>query len=108
MKDVIELQLQDKISVPLAMAFPKGSEIEPIVSYFMLKLKETGLMSKMKQDWGLGRGRQRNRWEEIQERGTVLGFENLSFPFFILGFGIASSTVLSVLEIILASLLTIP
>lgn len=98
MEDVVELQLQDKISVPLSMAFPKDSQIEPVVSFFILKLRETGLLDKMRQDWSLGGDRQRNHWEEIQESGTVLGFENLSFPFLVLGFGIATSFVLSLLE----------
>ena len=96
MRDINALNLDDKISVPVALAFPPNSEILETFSFFLLKLRETGVLQKIKKNWNLAR--QPKQREEMQESGTVLGFENLSFPFLILAFGTISASTLAVIE----------
>lgn len=92
MKNANALNLDDKISVPVAMAFTPNSEILETFSPFLLKLKETGILQKIKQKWNLGR--KEKEIKQVKESGTVLGFENLSFPFLVLAFGIILSFLL--------------
>ena len=87
------LILDEKISVPVAMAFTPNSEILETLSPFLLKLKESGVLQKIKQKWNLDR--QGGQQRQMQESGTVLGFENLSFPFLVLAFGIIVSMMLA-------------
>ena len=73
------------IPTPIALAFPPNSELVETTNFFLLKLKETGLLHKMRTKW------MPKKEDEVPPTATVLGFENLVFPFLCLTFGVLFS-----------------
>ena len=93
---MIALNLDDQILTPAAMAFPQSSGLVKPFSVFILKLRESGILQKLKMKWKLSKGIRLN--EPSPGSGTVLGFENVSFPFAVLVLGILAAFILSLLE----------
>ena len=98
MDDIVALNLDDKIPDYLSFGLPPDSELLDMINHFMFKLRECGILHKLTQKWMPRKSQIGNRWEQIPETGTVLGFENLSFPFVCLGFGIVMAVTLICLE----------
>lgn len=94
MNGVVALDLEDQLSIADAFAFPQGSELQESVNYFILKLRESGVHDKLRQKWVPSVAKE----TEEQSSGTVLGFENLSFPFLTLAFGVVSAVTLAGME----------
>ena len=93
MGSVTALDLEDRLSIADAFAFPQDSELRESVNHFMLKLRETGVHDKLRQKWIPSTTR-----ETAMGSGTVLGFENLSFPFLILAVGVMTSLAMAGVE----------
>ena len=55
-------------------------------------------MHKLKQKWGVVDPNKGDSFKSSQETGTVLGFENLSFPFVSLAVGMIMSSLMSLVE----------
>ena len=91
-ENFVVLDLDDMIPTPIALAFPPNSELRYTINYFLLKIKESGLLDKMRRDWMPAKK------EEVQEGATVLGFENLVFPFLCLASGLILSLSLAFVE----------
>ena len=98
MTGIVALTLEDKISVPVALGLNPDSELKQHLDHFILKMAETGIMNKIKQDWELASSGQGSKFQHSPEMGTVLGFENLSFPFVTLLCGTATALLLALIE----------
>ena len=88
------LVLDDSISDYLAFGFQKDSEFVGLFNAFLLKLRQTGLLSKIYQRW-IPRDELETKTDET---ATVLGFENLSFPFMGLLWGVGVAFAVGVVE----------
>ena len=88
------LDLEDMIPTPIGLAFPPDSELLATTNYFLLKLKETGLLQKMRTEW------MPTKKEEAPPTTTVLGFENLVFPFICLTLGVLLSICTVLIEML--------
>ena len=91
------LELVDMIPVPTAFGLPLDSELAQPLNLFMLKLQETGVKHKLEQKWGIVG--QKDNGDRGQEAAVVLGFENVSFPFIVLGFGVGVALMLGFVEV---------
>ena len=89
------LDLEDMIPTPVAMAFPPNSELRTTVNTFLMKIREIGILDKLRRKW-MPVLSDNNKDEE--QSATVLGFENLVFPFLVLTFGTGLAVILSVIE----------
>ena len=98
MRNVIALNLDDQILNPTSMAFPLDSELVQPFSLFILKLRETGVLRKLKMKWKLARDVRLNEASGESSSGIVLGFENVSFPFAVLVAGILAAMFVSLME----------
>ena len=87
-----KLSITDQISIGLQ----KDSEYKKVLNYQILKLKECGILQRLIKDspWDHRKSRKR---ESAITAGT-LGFENLLFPFILLGFGIGLGVILALQE----------
>ena len=94
--NVVALNLDDTIPDYLSFAFPQDSELVDVFNHFFLKLRQTGVLQRISERWAPKT--LYNAQQDALESGTVLGFENLSFPFVGLATGIISAAVISLIE----------
>ena len=95
-ENVVALNLEDSISDYLSFAFPKGSEFVDLFNSFLVKLRQSGILTKINQKWAPV-----SNSKEVMntpESGTILGFENLSFPFNLLATGIIIGATVALVE----------
>ena len=89
------LDLEDMIPTPVAMAFPPDSELRTTVNTFLMKIREIGILDKLRRKW-MPVLSDNNKDEE--QSATVLGFENLVFPFLCLASGLILSLSVAFVE----------
>ena len=77
--------LQGKVKTPLCWAFQKDSELAEVFNYHLQKMRETGTMSYMRQQFNLNKKRDARKLQDAH----VLGFENVAFPFLALLTGVS-------------------
>ena len=92
------LDLDDMVPVPTAFGLPRNSQLTGPLNLFLLKLQETGIKHKLKQQWMIVK--QSDNVVGSQEAAVVLGFENVSFPFIVLGLGVGAALMLSFIEVV--------
>lgn len=78
----IALNLNDSLTEHISFAFPRESELLDAFNTFMLKMKQTGVLRRIQGKW-IPSGTAKPEGDAA----IVLGFENLSFPFLVLGSG---------------------
>ena len=91
------LKLEDEILLDQTFAFKKGSRYAEIFSFQIKKLREQGTLQKMRDKW-FSQGPKPIPGREDPIVATVLGFENLLFPFLVLFLGAISGLVISTIE----------
>ena len=94
--NVVALKLDDSIPDYISLGFPNGSEFLEVFNNFILKLRQSGILTKINEKWA-----PISNAKEVANTvapGTFLGFENLSFPFILLTLGIILGVVIALIE----------
>ena len=89
------LDLEDAPHIPIAWGFRQNSEFLPIFNHLLHRYKEFGLMRRSI-DTSYSH-QPKGSLRKIQE-ANALGFENLTFPFLGLAFGVLVSSVIGIME----------
>ena len=76
--------MQGKVKTPLCWAFQKDSELAEVFNYHLQKMRETGTMSYMRQQFNFNKKKDAGKVQDAH----VLGFENVAFPFLALLTGV--------------------
>ena len=91
--------LQERIRVPLAWAFQKGSELLPVFNYYLHKMQQTGLMDRLLQKY-TGNSKMNTDATKVRD-ANVLGYPNVAFPFLALLTGLLVACMLLGIEIVI-------
>ena len=96
---LMALSMDDFTPVPGGIGFQKNSELVDIFNYQMLKLAECGITKRIDKNWP-----DISRHEEfgMAEPGA-LGFNNVLFPFSLLGMGVSIAFIIAMLEYVIRS-----
>ena len=92
------LTIEETIMTHLAIALRKNSEFKGLFDYLVQKFMLSGLISKMKTKWL--HGSTIGNTERVSNHAETLGYENLLFPFMILGCGIMAGILFVLLEFV--------
>ena len=85
-------QLVDSVPVQEAIAVQKDSEFKPMFDYYLYKLKETGTLHELYNEWDPHFTQQSQRdGYKIGQSADVLGYNNLAFPFILMATGLVAS-----------------
>ena len=93
---LLVLNLDDQLYDHQAFAFQHNSELVDLFNYHINKMEISGVLQHIKNDW-VYTGGVPDRSED-QPMAVILGFENVLFPFIVMGSGVLGSLVLSLLE----------
>ena len=93
--DTIMVDLEPSLTTQIAFGLPKGSEFRAALNYFILKMRESGLLKRLKASTSDSLA---NTLGTEQGEAAVLGYENLLFPFVCLFCGASSAFTLSMIE----------
>ena len=88
------LKLKDTFPVPVACAYPKGSQFRELFDHFLHKMLQGGTIHKLEKRFVAAK-REGPDWAG---EGAALGYWNLVFPFLVLALGVASSLLLLIVE----------
>ena len=87
------LNIMDSVPTPGAHAYPKGSELRPMLDFHLLKMKESGVVDRIAM---------RYMPEPPRDIGVPdaqqLGYDNLIFPALILSFGTCGALAVVLVE----------
>ena len=86
----ISIILQGKVKTPFSWAFQKDSELADVFNHHLQKMKETGTMSRMRQE--VVQNVNKKVAGKVED-ANALSFENVAFPFLVLLTGILLSFV---------------
>ena len=93
--NIITLDIRETRTMDKTLALRKGSELTTLFNHVILKMKEGGLINRMKNKWKGARDTVYEMAEPI-----VLKFDNLFFPFAWLALGILLAIPISMAEIV--------
>ena len=93
---LLVLNLDDQLHNHQAFAFQQNSELLDLFNYHINKLEASGVLQHIKNDW-IYSGAMSDQSDK-QPEAVVLGFENVFFPFVVVGSGMLGSIIISVLE----------
>ena len=91
--------MQERIRVPLAWAFQKGSELLPVFNYYLHKMHQTGLMDRLLQK-SIGNSKMNTDATKVRD-ANVLGYLDVAFPFLALLIGLLVACMLLGTEIVI-------
>ncbi len=101
------LALKDTTEAGIGLALAKGSRLREAFDYHLLLMEESGLIRKLRNEWGLDEmsttssTNEDNSMAEDDDEDEIIGslsYGSVSAPFAILVIGIASATFLLILE----------
>lgn len=100
--DIVTIDsFRDNIPVSLAMAFQEDSEIRPIFNYYINKMRETGVVSRLWNRYIKYDVPKDNTERIFNDEANPLGYDNLFFPALVLILGLLGAWVIIVVEIVL-------
>ena len=95
--NIIALDIREARTMEKTLAFRKGSELTTLFNHVILKMKEGGLINRMKNKWKTARDTVFGMAEPIE-----LKFDNLFFPFACLALGILVTIPITMTEIVVS------
>ena len=92
---IVTLDIREAKTIDKALAFKKNSELTILFNHVMLKIKESGLISRIRNKWKGDRDEVFGIAEPV-----VLTYDNLFFPFAWLALGILVAIPITMVEIV--------
>ncbi len=91
-------EFREKMTSYVGFGLQKDSELKSVFDYHLIRLRESGFMSKIKKKW-IGNDLPEDMTHRIYvKEPLVLGFDNLFFPSTVILIGIIGASVLSICE----------
>ena len=95
--NLVALNIPDGVRMSLSFGFPKDSELTPLFSYHIAKMKQSGVIRRITHKW-LGRTQFEKYEGDGQMMAFPLGYENVLLLYLLLVSGVVVGLVIGCFE----------